>query len=108
MGQRAEPGLSLQPCRDIPQKDTAALPNSGPSNHNNTHGGRGVTLDDGNGRATRENKNTHTAKTNKCMKVERALFTASKCLCGGLLFNLQQLKILILSVTFGFNRRDLH
>lgn len=55
-------------------------------------------LDDGNGRVTRKNKNTHTAKTNKCIKVERALFTTSKCLRGGLFFNIQQLKIPIFSV----------
>lgn len=54
-------------------------------------------LDDGNGRATRKNKITHAATTNKCIKVQRALFTESRCLREGLLFTIQQLKILIFS-----------
>lgn len=43
-------------------------------------------LADGKGRATCENENTHMAKTNKCVTVERALFLESKCLHGGLVF----------------------
>lgn len=79
-----------------------------PSKDNNTHGGRGVTLDDGNGRETRKNQNTHTAKPNKCIKVERGLFTASECLRGGLLCNIQQFRILLFFSRFGLSRSDLH
>lgn len=49
VGQRAEKGLSLQQCWEIPQKNTTTTLNHGAANDNNRHRGRTVMLADGKG-----------------------------------------------------------
>lgn len=78
MGQRAEQGLSLQLCWEIPQKDTTTLLNRTQSSNNNRHKGGGVMQADGNGRTMCKNKNMTTAKNNKYIKAEREALTPSK------------------------------
>ena len=76
MGQRAEKGLSLQQCKEIPQKDTATLLNREPSSNNNRGGG--VMLARWERQCARIKTRNSTLKIKDKMRERREVFALSK------------------------------